>query len=192
MNLRLRTALTLVTRAALASLTACKLGGPSSDPETYVSISSDAAASTGALEAPADDGSSPSAGEASSQDDPGVLDDGPQDSSGFDDVQASTCTDAPPAIPVCDPVHNTGCNPFQQCDVDPSQTTTPTGLCLFHSAADGSACSATVFTETCPARSTCVGGTCRALCSCGSDCAAGQCCSDTSGPPGFTLCAPCP
>jgi hypothetical protein len=188
----LRAAMALATRAALAALTACKLGGPSGDPEAYVPSPSDASTSTGALDASAEDGSPPPAGEASTQDEPGVLDDGLLDSSGFDDAQASTCSDAASAIAVCDPIHDTGCNPFQQCDVDPSQTTTPAGLCLFYSAADGGACSATVFTETCPARSTCVGGACRTLCACAGDCPAGECCSDTSGPPGFTLCAPCP
>ena len=192
MSPTLRTVIALAARTALAALTACKLGGPSSDPEAYVSFPNDASTSTGTLDAPGDDGSSPSAGEASSQDEPGVLDDGALASSGLDDGQASTCTDAAPAIPVCDPIRNTGCNPFQQCDVDPNQTATATGLCLFYTAADGGACSATVFTETCPARSTCVGGACRTLCGCSGDCPAGECCSDTSGPPGFTLCAPCP
>ena len=118
------------------------------------------------------------------QDDGGAQDGGP----GLADDASCTAT-----VPVCDPVHNTGCNPFQQCDVDPSQTITPAGLCLFHSApADAGPCLQTVVSETCDAQATCVAGACRALCNCNADCPPGQCCADTSGPKGFRLCGSCP
>jgi hypothetical protein len=98
-------------------------------------------------------------------------------------------------VPICDPVHNTGCNPLQQCDVDPNQPTTPTGLCLFgpspEAGAGAGTCLASLFTESCPARSTCVAGACRAVCFCDSDCPSSQCCS-ARGPVGFNLCEPCP
>lgn len=57
---------------------------------------------------------------------------------------------------------------------------------------EAGACTASFFSESCPPKSTCVDGGCRELCFCDADCPAGQCCSDTSGPPGFTLCRPCP
>jgi hypothetical protein len=53
-------------------------------------------------------------------------------------------------------------------------------------------CLSTIVTESCPPMFTCVGGSCRQLCFCNGDCPIGQCCSDMSGPPGFTLCRPCP
>jgi hypothetical protein len=181
--------------ALVAWLAACHFGGPTGNPYTYVEgdasddAGSAAQASTGAF-----DGTTPisvaDAGAAQGDDafvgpDPGFGDDG---SSGGAEG-GGACQET---VAVCDPVHNTGCNPLQQCDVDPTQTMTATGLCLFYSASDAASCTATAFTESCPARSTCVTGSCKALCFCDSDCPAGQCCSDTSGPTGFTLCATCP
>jgi hypothetical protein len=95
---------------------------------------------------------------------------------------------------VCDPVHNTGCNPFQQCDVNPSDADVPTGQCVgapFGGGSDASPCTANFLTETCSAKSTCVNGGCRALCFCDGDCPAGLCCSDPSGAPGFKVCGSC-
>jgi hypothetical protein len=109
--------------------------------------------------------------------------------SALDDLPDGGCSST---AAVCDPVHNTGCNPFQQCDVDPSQASTPTGLCLFGGGTDAGTCLATIFTESCPAKSTCVDGGCRTLCFCNGDCPVGECCSDRSGPPGFTMCGGCP
>jgi hypothetical protein len=97
------------------------------------------------------------------------------------------------AVAACDPVHNTGCNPLQQCDVDTTQASTPTGICVFNSGSEGGgACTMTFVSESCPPRHTCASGVCRALCFCNADCPIGQCCSDTSGPRGFTLCQTCP
>jgi hypothetical protein len=179
------------------ALAACRFGGPSGDPEAYVAFPVDggedasAGASSGGAQA-TDDDSGGSNSEASAGDDTNGDDAAGDDAVAGDDAAGGTCGRT---IPVCDPVHNTGCNPFQQCDVDPSQMTTPTGLCLFYSGSDASApgaCMTTLITETCPAKSTCVSGACRALCFCDSDCPASQCCSDTSGPPGFRLCRACP
>jgi hypothetical protein len=182
--------------ATTVTVAACRFGGPSGDPEAYVAIPSDAAAdATTGAPPPLDDASAVAPGvdaaapgdDASTND--GAASDGPSDAL------------APPAdargcgapIAVCDPIRNTGCNPFQQCDVDLTQTAAPTGVCVFNSgSSEGGACSSSVFSETCSPRSTCVNGACRALCSCDADCAAGECCSDTGGPPGFTLCRPCP
>jgi hypothetical protein len=180
-----------VAPIALATLTACKLGGPSADPTAYLFVPDDAAlddATTG--------GSSSGADVESLSTGPGFADSESTFPSNVDDgdteEQPATCSDAS-AVAVCDPVHNTGCNPFQQCDVDPGQTSTPTGLCLFNGGqADAGSCSMSLVSETCPPKSTCVSGACRQLCGCDSDCAAGECCSDTGGPPGFLLCKTCP
>jgi hypothetical protein len=186
--------------AGLVGLAGCRFGGPSGDPGAYVTFPED-----GGVDAtsPADDGGStgprddaptaPPDDDATGDDGPG--DDGPGGDASTGDATASETDDGHACsgtVAVCDPVHNTGCNGLQQCDVDPSQTTTPTGLCLFASPAEGGPCTSTLFTESCAARSTCVGGACRELCFCDADCPTGQCCSDTSGPPGFALCAPCP
>ncbi len=194
---RCRIALVLCVGAA-----GCRLGGPSGDATAYVAVG-DASAFVDAADATTsgedaqgtDDGGgaedSPSvddAGEASSAvGTDGAVVDGGTDARHDDASCAGT-------VPVCDPVHNTGCASFQQCDVDPSQPNNPAGLCLFHSAPadDSGACLQTVVSETCDAQATCVAGACRALCFCDADCPTGQCCSDTSGPKGFRLCAACP
>jgi hypothetical protein len=141
---------------------------------------------------PGDDGSLPAPVDDATTVPP--MADAPGDDVGLDDAASGEAPDGSCSgtVAVCDPVHDTGCNPLQQCDVDPSQTTTPTGLCVFAAAPEGGPCTSTVFTESCPARSTCFGGSCRELCFCDADCPAGRCCSDTSGPPGFLLCGSCP
>jgi hypothetical protein len=181
-------------------LLGCRLGGPSSDPNQYVrspdattkdvAVSAstpfgDDAASTpptgGAVDAVAgDDGAAPLP-----DDDGGAFD------AAFEDVlEAGGCSST---VATCDPIHNTGCNALQQCDVNMLVTNTPTGLCVFNSGSvEAGACIATIYTESCDPKSTCVDGGCRQLCFCNDDCPTGQCCSDTSGPPGFTLCRPCP
>ena len=187
----------LAAAVALAALTACRFGGPSGNPSAYVTYPDDAA-------------SQDAEGEEGGQDTP----DG-QGATGGDDATLGT-TDAAMAaggdsagddvaigddassgcgltIAVCNPIHNTGCNALQQCDVDTTQTMTPTGVCVFNSGADAAGpCTTSVFTESCAPQSTCVSGACRALCACDTDCPAGDCCSDTSGPAGFTLCQKCP
>jgi hypothetical protein len=169
-----------------AGLSACRIGGPSADPYEYVAFP-DAAMNDSSMSAavPAgDDGSPASTGDDAGGDlDAGDLEAAPDDP---DALCSSTV-----AVAVCDPVHNTGCNPLQQCDVNPSQTNTLTGQCIFGGGADGGVCTTSIFTDTCPARSTCVDGGCRQLCFCNADCAPGQCCSDRSGPPGFVLCGAC-
>ncbi len=181
--------------ASLAVLVACRFAGPTSNPDQFVPFAGTDAGGPHVSTTTGDDatstspaggaaGATPEDGGAAAGDDGGGLD------AAFDDVPASgRC--APP-VAVCDPVHNTGCNAFQQCDVDPLQTTTRTGQCVFGAGMDASVCTASIFTESCPPKSTCVDGGCRQICFCSADCPVGQCCSDTSGPPGFGLCRPCP
>ncbi|HEX3771266.1 MAG TPA: hypothetical protein VHV30_10395 [Polyangiaceae bacterium] len=178
----------------LVAAASCKFGGPSGNPEAYVTepsdASTDATADADATTPPSDDG--PAADDTSD-----AQDTGPGDAAdaGVDDaLEARPANDAcGKAVAVCDPIHNTGCNPLQQCDVDTSQATTPTGICVFNGgAADGAPCSSSVVNESCPPKSTCSAAQCRELCACDADCPAGQCCSDPTGPPGFLFCAPCP
>jgi hypothetical protein len=184
----------LAINVGVAGLVGCRFGGPTANTDDYVA-SPDAAVNPSVDAAPYadDEPSSAPAGDAT----PGALD---EDAAGGD---ASRDVDTPPTdtteggacsgtVAVCDPVHNTGCNSLQQCDVNTLQTTTPAGLCVFAAPADGGPCLFTYVTESCPPQFTCVSGGCRQLCFCDTDCPTGQCCSDTSGPPGFTLCRPCP
>jgi len=97
------------------------------------------------------------------------------------------------AIATCDPVRNTGCPPLTQCDIETSATVA-TGRCVFYQATPGVPCSSSFVNVTCDAQNTCVGGECRKMCYCDSDCPPGNCCNDTSGPgPSgvFKLCRPC-
>jgi hypothetical protein len=188
-----------VTRYSIAiflcGLTACRFGGPSADPHEYVSYDDGSSVPDASEEAShgeeasaafnATDSSSEAA--QSSLSDATADQDAANDTFPEDSIAVSNCQ---PSVPVCDPVHNTGCNPLQQCDVDPTETT-PTGLCVFGSPSDAAVCLATAFTENCGPGSTCVGGACRSLCYCDSDCPAGQCCSGTSSPGGFLLCESC-
>jgi hypothetical protein len=186
----------LLATVALATLAACRFGGPSGNPAEYITYPDDAESqdAEGAQDTP--DGQGPTSG---GDDATLVATDGATqvagDDSAADDV--SNGDDAPsgcgPTIAVCNPIHNTGCNPLQQCDVDTTQTMAPTGVCVFNSGADaGGPCTTSIFTESCAPQSTCVSGACRALCFCDTDCPVGDCCSDTSGPAGFTLCQKCP
>jgi hypothetical protein len=174
----------------LGGLTACRFGGPSTNPYdymTYPDAAMDATSTSLPPPSAGDDGPPGSpAGDASG----GDLDAGDLDAGDLDDGDLDTLCSPAVMVAVCDPVHNTGCNPLQQCDVDPSQMTMPTGLCVFGGGTEGGACTMSIFTESCPPKSTCVDGGCRPLCFCNADCP-GQCCSDNSGPPGFTMCGPC-
>jgi hypothetical protein len=177
--------------AGLVGLVACRFGGPSGDPRAYVAFPEDGGSDATSS---ADDGASPPPADDATTVPPGDDASGEEDASTGDETAGETsdgkaCSGT---VAVCDPIHDTGCNGLQQCDVDTSQATTPTGLCLFASPAEGGPCTSTLFTESCAPRSTCVSGTCRELCFCDADCPAGQCCSDTSGPAGFALCQPCP
>jgi hypothetical protein len=178
----------------------CRLGGPSGDATAYVAAG-DAAAPVDASDATTSGEDSPASDDGgSTADGPGAEDAGDAGASTVDGSgdggtgtpqEDAGCTGT---VPVCDPVHNSGCASFQQCDVDPSQPNNPAGLCLFHAAPtdDSGACLQTIVSETCDAQATCVAGACRTLCFCNADCPTGQCCSDTSGPKGFRLCATCP
>jgi hypothetical protein len=177
----------------------CRIGGPSADPDMYDPLDSGADATL--------EGGHNSQGEDApvgpDDQDASVLNG--QDSAPFDDTGTAADASTPDgavgaggcdaAIAVCDPVHNTGCNALlqQQCDVNTLVTTMPTGNCVYNSggAEAGGACIASPVSESCAPRSTCVSGACRTLCFCNADCPSAQCCSDTSGPPGFTLCGPC-
>jgi hypothetical protein len=191
-------ALLALVVAPCAASTGCRLGGPSGDPKAYVAVG-DASSLNGGSDAtvnsegPAgpEDGGSPADALEDAAVDVAAGDGGGSDGGTVTGADDASC---PGTVPVCDPIHNTGCAGFQQCDVDPSQPNAPAGLCLFHSAPsdDSGACLQTVVSETCDAQATCVAGACRTLCFCNADCPASQCCSDTSGPKGFRLCAACP
>lgn len=185
----------------LVGLGACRFGGPSANPYAYVSFpeeggvdasSADDGGGSGAP--PSDATTGPPGSDGARSDDGASGDDASGEDAGGDAssgaAEGGSCA---ATVAVCNPVHNTGCNPLQQCDVDVSQTTTPTGLCVFNGgASDTGPCSSSIVSESCPPQFTCVGSGCRELCFCDADCPAGQCCSDTSGPQGFTLCRPCP
>jgi hypothetical protein len=176
--------------APIALLGSCKFGGPSANPNAYVaSDSGDDATPEDGPSSPGDDApvASDDSGGGPGADD---ADDADGASTTPDGGAASKACDA--AVAVCDPVHNTGCNGLQQCDVNPSVTAMPTGNCVFYSGSDGGgACTMTPISESCPPGSTCVSGACRSVCLCNTDCPTGQCCSEPSGAQGFTLCAPC-
>jgi hypothetical protein len=185
--------------APIAVLVSCRFAGPSANPDEYVALDAGAdAALEGAQGSQGDDAAvAPTDADASvaASDDASPADTPPQgdasDASTPDAVvEGGACA---ATVAVCDPVKNTGCNPLQQCDVDTTQTSTPTGLCVFNSSSEGGgACTMSFVSESCPPKHTCVSGACRALCFCNADCRIGQCCSDTSGPRGFTLCGTCP
>jgi hypothetical protein len=183
----------------VAVLVSCRFGGPSANPDDYVAFDSGADAAPDhdqgsreddAAVAPTDAGTSVAAGDDASPGDATPQVEASDASSPDGAVEGAACA---AAVAVCDPVHDTGCNPLQQCDVDTSQTSTPTGLCVFNSGSEGGGtCTMTFVSESCAPKHTCASGVCRALCFCNADCPIGQCCSDASGPPGFTLCAACP
>lgn len=186
----------LLTLAPIALLVSCRLGGgPSADPDTYVAFDTGAEA---AVNAPApgmqaDDAAvTPPSSDASITPDDDVSlpgEDAPQNEPG----DTSTGGGCWARIANCDPVHNTGCNPLQQCDIDTSQMSTPTGICVFNNGTEaGGACSMSFVNESCAPGQTCVSGACKAICFCDANCPMGQCCSDKSGPKGFTLCGTCP
>jgi hypothetical protein len=175
---------------ATGMLVSCRFGGPSANPDDYVA--SDAGADGAPGDAPASQGEDAAVAPTDADASVAAGDDAsPGDASTSDGVvEGGACA---AAVAVCDPVHDTGCNPLQQCDVDTSQTSTPTGICVFNSGSEaGGACTMTFVSESCPPRQTCAGGVCRALCACNADCPIGRCCTDTSGPKGFTLCGVCP
>jgi hypothetical protein len=180
-------------------LVSCRFGGPSANPDDYVAFDAGADAvladeqgSQGedAAVARTDADASGASGADASPGDATPPDEASDASTADGVVEGGACA---VAVAVCDPVHNMGCNPLQQCDVDTSQTSTPTGLCVFNSGSEGGGvCTMTFVSESCAPKHTCASGVCRALCFCNADCPSGQCCSDTSGPRGFTLCQTCP
>jgi hypothetical protein len=175
---------------------ACRFGGPSADPSQYVSLDDGSSPPDASEEiSSGDDASEASdATDASSEATQGAPLDATPDQTAGEDVSpeaSMAVANCQPSFAVCDPVHDTGCNPLQQCDVDPTQTQTPTGLCVFNSPSDAATCLATALTESCGSGSTCVGGACRSLCYCDSDCPARQRCSGTSTAGGFLLCESC-
>jgi hypothetical protein len=203
---RISGAVLISLAVVLVGAAACRFGGPSADPNEYlaftdaaVDVSEDDGSSGGsnltdsALEAELDATFEGTAFDGAESGDSAAADDSTADSvaihpSPDGSPEAATCQ---PTASVCDPVHNTGCNPTQRCDVNSTQTQTPTGLCVFDSPSDAATCLATLFTESCGPGSTCVGGACRALCYCDSDCPTGQCCSGTAHAGGFVLCESC-
>jgi hypothetical protein len=171
--------------APIALVGSCKFGGPSANPYEYVA--SDAGDDATVEDAQTSQGNDAPVASEDSGGGPGADDAG--DAGTPEDGGGGPCVAAPDAG--CDPVHNTGCTAPLQCDVSASLTGTPTGTCVFYTGTEaGGACS-TFLGESCPPGHTCISSTCRTLCYCNSDCPTGQCCSDTSGAQGFTLCAPC-
>jgi hypothetical protein len=183
-----------VVRVALLLLVlgACRFGGPSGDPSAYVDFPDPDASLQGATAGAQDGGGGDDATEATSANDAenaGAGEAGPD--APVPDADPASCTPAK-ATPVCDPVHDTGCDALHRCDVDPTQPTA-TGRCVFASSApEGGPCSSSFLDESCPGTSTCVGTACRQPCYCDSDCSPAQCCSDSSSSFGFLLCQPCP
>ncbi len=176
-----------IVHVSIAALCSCRIGGPSTDPNAYVaSDSGEDATVEGGHVNPGDD--APVASDDSSA---SSGDDSTTDAAGMPDTHGGGGGACDAAVAMCDPVHNTGCDPLHQCDVGISLTMMPTGNCVFFSGSDaGGACLMTGLTESCLPGHTCVGGACRALCFCNSDCPAGKSCSDTTSVMGFTLCAP--
>jgi hypothetical protein len=183
----------------IVAVVSCRFGGPSAKPDEYVA--GDAAADAAgegaegsqgddAAVAPTDADASAAAGDDAAPGDAASPDVAGDASTPDRVVEGGACA---ATVAVCDPVHDTGCNPLQQCDVDMSQTSTPTGICVFNSGSEaGGSCTMTFVSESCPPKNTCVSGVCRPLCFCNGDCPIGRCCSDTSGPRGFTVCGACP
>ena len=171
-----------------AGLSACQFGGPSGDPSHYVP--SPEAGDDGSVEVPSDDVTVvPIEGSSSAPVPDSSVDDGLESGSTADDADIDGgCNQT---VAVCDPVHDTGCNPLQQCDVNPTQTTTPTGLCVFNGPSEAAVCTSSIVNESCAPGMACISGACRSLCFCDSDCHQGDCCTDTSGPAGFLLCQSC-
>lgn len=101
------------------------------------------------------------------------------------------CTPAT-AVDVCDPVHNTGCDPFTQCEIDPTASTA-SGRCVYWNVQLGDQCSSDGLATTCEGPASCVDGSCRTPCYCDEDCGAGSCCRAAApGPAGpVMLCEPC-
>ncbi len=166
-------------------LAACRIGGPSANPDQYVAYPD--AMSDGS-------GGEPSGDDATMVAPPDDATVGPSgdDAGSFGDDGGEGDGGCALTVAVCDPIHNTGCDPLHQCDVNTLVPTPPTGLCVFGGTTDAGACTSSLLNETCEPGSTCVDGGCRQLCACNGDCPAGECCSDTSGPPGFTMCRACP
>lgn len=102
----------------------------------------------------------------------------------------SACAPTSSPFAACDPVHDTGCDPGLQCDVDFAQPMA--SLCAFSTPYDAGPCVTTPLSESCPERNTCLDGICRSLCFCDADCAAGECCLEPLDTLGWMLCAPCP
>lgn len=177
----------------LAGLEACQFGGPTGSPYDYVTFpdaGDDGTVPSGSDDATVAVGTDDVTVTVGSDDATVALpDDSPAPSVDDASLDADDCD---PSVLVCDPVHNTGCNPLQQCDVNPTQTTTPAGLCVFNGGAtDAAMCTSSIVSESCAPGMTCVRGACQSLCFCDSDCPVGHCCSDTSGPAGFLLCQSC-
>jgi hypothetical protein len=194
------------TLAIAAGLVACRTGGPSGSPLTYVSYPVEAGADTGSAAPPGDDGDTTedsTGGDAAASDDAPSSDDvvrgdgassggGPGGDDAAPGDEGGTCTS--PMVTTCDPVHNTGCT-GTQCDVNGlGNASALIGQCVFNSspdaAPDAGSCIAIGPTESCPPKFTCVSGACSQLCFCDTDCPTAQCCSG-SGPGGFKLCGAC-
>lgn len=138
----------------LFGVAACRIGGPSANPDQYVTFPpGDAGAQDeqGIEPGAGDDATVGSAGDATAGpngDDASPLD--TDDGGGGDDASGDDGS-CGPTVAICNPVRNTGCNPLQQCDVDTSQKTMPTGICVFNSGTDaGGPCSASFVSESCP------------------------------------------
>jgi hypothetical protein len=182
----------LVLLGLLATLAACRLGGPpawSPAPDSAAEVGLDGGVA-------GEDG----AGPALPPDGAGFTDSPPgRDSPADDPISPDAGADAgsgclPPfAAEVCDPVCNSGCPPLSRCDVSEAPRR---GACVgIFIVGEGGACFRGSTTDSCAVRLTCLEGRCRRLCYRDADCTAGSCCSQpvaaAGAPSGFAVCAPC-
>ena len=182
----------LVLLGVLATLAACRLGGPPAwspamDSAADLGLEAGVVGKDGAGPAlPPDGGGVTDAdpGRNSPDADPTPPDAGPDVGSGC----------LPPfAAEVCDPVCNTGCPPVSRCDVSEAPRR---GACVgVFIVGEGGLCVRGSTTDSCAVRLTCLEGRCRRLCYRDADCTAGSCCSQplaaAGAPSGFAVCAPC-
>src|SRR5262249_8902802 len=117
----------------LLGLAACRIGGPSANPDEYVAYP-DATGDGPSISVTTPSGHADVTAVLSGDDAAGSISGDDADvEAAFDDLSDAGCSST---VAVCDPVHNTGCNPLQQCDVGGLQGTMPMGNCVFGGGAE--------------------------------------------------------
>jgi hypothetical protein len=179
-------------------LAACRLGGPSADPGQVFEVG-DVASAVADGEAGSSGGSSPTedAGTVVGTTADGAVTIPGDEVDAADEFDASDELDAAapdasqcntPLNPLsCDPVHGTGCDFLQQCDIDIDLPSLD-ARCVFSTPDDAGTCSSTIFSQSCPPPSTCAQGSCHTICLCDADCKSGEYCTPTNGATGFSYC----